>query len=90
MANLLARFYDPTDGVIRVDGVDIRDVRIADLRGQLGIVSQETVLFHDTVRANIAYGRPEATDDEIEAAARAAHAHDFVQAMDGGDDAIVG
>jgi subfamily B ATP-binding cassette protein MsbA len=90
LVDLLGRFFDASEGRITLDGVDVRDVRIADLRGQLGIVSQETVLFHDTVRANIAYGRPDATDAEIETAARAAHAHDFVQAMDGGYEAIVG
>ena len=90
LVDLLGRFFDVTAGRICVDGVDIRDVRLADLRGLLGIVSQDTVLFHDTVRANIAYGRPDATQAEIEAAARAARAHDFVTLMSDGYDALVG
>jgi len=90
IVDLLARFFETSSGTIRVDGLDIRDVRLADLRSQLGIVSQETVLFHDTVRANIAYGRPDATTEEIEQAARAAHAHDFISAMNAGYDTVVG
>jgi subfamily B ATP-binding cassette protein MsbA len=90
LMDLLGRFFEVTDGRVTVDGRDVRDVPIADLRGQLGIVSQETVLFHDTVRANIAYGRPDATDAEIERAARAANAHDFVAAMPQGYDTQVG
>ena len=90
VVDLVARFFEVTAGRILVDGVDIRDVRLADLRGQLGIVSQETVLFHDTVRANIAYGRPGATDAEIEAAARAANAHDFIAALPDGYGTLVG
>jgi len=90
LVDLLARFFDATAGRITWDGVDIHELRIADLRRQLGIVSQDTVLFHDTVRANIAYGTPDATDGEIEAAARAAHAHDFITAMQGGYAAVVG
>ncbi len=90
LVDLLARFFEATDGRITLDGVDIRELRIADLRRQLGIVSQETVLFHDTVRANIAYGRPDATSAQIEAAARAAHAHGFILAMQGGYEAVVG
>jgi subfamily B ATP-binding cassette protein MsbA len=90
VADLIARFFEVTDGRILVDGADIRDIRIADLRSQLGIVSQETVLFHDTVRANIAYGRPGATGAEIEAAAHAANAHDFITALAKGYDTLVG
>jgi ATP-binding cassette, subfamily B, bacterial MsbA len=81
LVNLLPRFYDVTSGVILVDGVDIRDVTIASLRAQIGIVTQDTVLFDDTIARNIAYGVPAATRQEIEAAARAAHAHDFVMAQ---------
>ena len=84
LVNLLPRFYDPTGGRILIDGHDVRDVTLASLRGQIGIVTQETVLFDDTIAANIAYGRPAATPAEIEAAARAAHAHDFIMAMPGG------
>jgi len=90
LVDLLGRFFDVSDGRIAIDGVDIRDVRIRDLRAQLGIVSQETVLFHDTVRANIAYGAPEASDEEIERAARAAHAHEFVAQLPSGYDTMVG
>ena len=81
LVNLLPRFYDVTGGAILVDGVDVRDVTLRSLRGQVGMVTQETVLFDDTVAANIAYGNPSARQEEIEAAARAAHAHDFVKAM---------
>lgn len=90
IVDLLVRFFDVSSGRITIDGVDIRDVRIRDLRGLMGIVSQETVLFHDTVRANIAYGSPDATDAEVEAAARAAHAHEFVQKLPRGYDTVVG
>jgi subfamily B ATP-binding cassette protein MsbA len=81
LVNLIPRFYDVTGGGILVDGVDIRDVTLKSLRSQIGMVTQDTVLFDDTVGANIAYGRPSATQPMIEAAARAAHAHDFVCAM---------
>jgi len=90
LVDLLGRFYDVTDGRISIDGVDLRDIRIEDLRASLGIVSQETVLFHDTVRANIAYGRPDATDAAVEQAARAANAHGFVTALHEGYDTVVG
>jgi len=90
VVDLLSRFYDVSDGRISVDGVDVRDVSIADLRSLMGIVSQETVLFHDSVRANIAYGRPDATPDQVEAAARAANAHDFIERMPNGYDTVVG
>jgi subfamily B ATP-binding cassette protein MsbA len=78
LVNLLPRFYDVTSGAILIDGVDIRDVTIASLRAQIGMVTQETVLFDDTVARNIAYGVPGANQAEIEAAARAANAHDFI------------
>jgi subfamily B ATP-binding cassette protein MsbA len=84
MVNLLPRFYDVTGGSILIDGVDIRDVGLASLRAQIGIVTQETVLFDDTIATNIAYGSPNATPQAIEAAARAANAHDFVSALPGG------
>ncbi len=90
LVDLLGRFFEVQEGRIAIDGVDLRDIRIAELRSRLGIVSQETVLFHDTVRANIAYGRPDATDDDIERAARAAHAHGFISQMAEGYDSIVG
>ncbi|OGX17946.1 MAG: hypothetical protein A3K83_02165 [Omnitrophica WOR_2 bacterium RBG_13_44_8b] len=78
MVDLIPRFYDPVRGRILIDGIDIKDVTLASLRKQIGIVTQETILFNDTIRANIAYGSPSASDEEIEEAARNAHAHDFV------------
>jgi subfamily B ATP-binding cassette protein MsbA len=90
VVDLLCRFYDVSSGAILVDGRDIRSVRIGDLRALMGIVSQETVLFHDTVRANIAYGHPDATSSQIEAAARAANAHEFVEQLPNGYETVVG
>ena len=88
--DLLARFYDPTQGRITIDGVDLRDVTLGSLRGQLGIVTQETILFHDTVRGNIAYGLPAASDDDVRRAAEAVHAHNFVRALPQGYDTVIG
>jgi subfamily B ATP-binding cassette protein MsbA len=88
--DLLARFYDVSAGRVTVDGADVRDVTIASLRAQLGIVTQETILFHDTVRNNIAYGLSDAGDDAVRAAARAAHAHDFIVRMPQGYDTVIG
>ena len=88
--DLLGRFYDVTSGRIAIDGVDIRDLTIASLRGAMGIVSQETVLFHDTVWANIAYGTHQATRDEVERSARAANAHDFIVGLPDGYETVVG
>jgi ATP-binding cassette, subfamily B, bacterial len=90
LMSLLTRFYDPTSGSITLDGVDLRDYRIADLRSQFAIVLQEPVLFSTTIGENIAYGRLGATADEIVAAARAAHVHDFVSALPDGYDTVVG
>jgi subfamily B ATP-binding cassette protein MsbA len=90
LVNLLPRFYDATGGAILIDGRDIREVTLASLRSQIGIVTQETVLFDDTIAANIAFGRPDATRAEIEAAARAAHAHEFIAQLDQGYDATIG
>jgi subfamily B ATP-binding cassette protein MsbA len=90
LVNLLPRFYDVTAGRILVDGADIRDVTLESLRSQVGIVTQETVLFDDTVSANIAYGRPGAPQAEIEAAARAAHAHEFIVQLERGYDTTIG
>ena len=78
---LLQRFYDPDAGCIELDGVDIRQMPLAQLRAQLAIVPQQPALFSADVRTNIAYGRPQASDEEIEAAARRAHAHDFISAL---------
>src|SRR5690606_11288473 len=74
--SLIPRFYDVTEGQVLIDGHDVRDVQIESLRRQIGIVLQETNLFAGTIRDNIAFGRPDATDAEVEAAARAAAAHD--------------
>jgi ATP-binding cassette, subfamily B, bacterial MsbA len=81
LVNLLPRFYDVSTGAVRIDGLDVRDVTLASLRRQIGIVTQDTVLFDDTIAANIAYGMPEATSEAVEGAARAAHAHEFIQAQ---------
>ena len=90
LVNLLPRFYDVTGGALRIDGRDVRDVTLVSLRAQVGIVTQETVLFDDTVAANIAFGRPGATRVQIEAAARAAHAHEFISPLDRGYDTMIG
>jgi ATP-binding cassette subfamily B protein len=90
LVHLVPRFYDATSGRILVDGIDVRDLRQEDLRRSIGIALQETVLFSGTVRDNIRWGRPDATDDEVIAAARAAQAHDFILELPGGYDAPVG
>lgn len=90
LVDLLPRFIDPTGGVIRLDGVDLRDIRLDALRALTGIVSQDTVLFNDTVRANVAFGRPDATQAQLEAAARAANALSFIEAMPEGWDTNLG
>ncbi len=89
MINLLMRFYDVWDGALRIDGHDVRDVTQASLRSQLGIVLQDTFLFGGTVRDNIRYGRPDATDEEIEEAARYVGAHDFIERLPNGYDTPV-
>jgi subfamily B ATP-binding cassette protein MsbA len=81
LVNLIPRFYDVTEGRIAIDGTDIRDASLASLRSQIALVTQETVLFDDTVAANIAYGAPSASPEAIEAAARAAHAHEFIEQL---------
>jgi subfamily B ATP-binding cassette protein MsbA len=88
--DLLARFYDPTSGRVTFDGTDLREVTAHSLRGQLGIVTQETILFHDTVRNNIAYGSPGASDAAIREAARAANALGFIDALPQGLDTVIG
>ena len=90
IVDLLARFHDPVAGAVEIDGTDIRELRLASLRRGLGVVSQDTVLFHDTVRANIAYGDDDAAPERVEAAARVAHAHDFVTELPRGYDTVVG
>jgi subfamily B ATP-binding cassette protein MsbA len=90
LVNLIPRFYDVTEGAILVDGVDVRDASLRSLREQTALVTQETVLFDDTIAANIAYGVPGADRARIEAAARAAHAHEFIAVLPGGYDARIG
>ena len=90
LMSLLMRFYDPTSGEILLDGVDLRDYRIADLRAQFGIVLQEPVLFSTSIYENIIYGRPDATREMVEAAARHANAHKFITALPDGYDTPVG
>jgi len=90
MMALLQRFYDPTGGRVTVDGYDVRQIRQLSLRRQIGVVLQESLLFDDSVAANIGYGRPQATRDEIEAVARAANAHPFVERLPEGYDTRVG
>ena len=90
MVSLLPRFWDVTRGHVRLDGQDVRTLRLADLRGAIGVVPQEPALFSGTIRENIAYARPGATEAEIVAAARAAHAHEFVERLALGYDTVVG
>jgi len=90
LASLISRLYDPTGGSVRIDGIDIRDMRLADLAAIVGVVSQETYLLHTTVRENLRYVRPEATDAEIEDAARAAQIHDLIAGLPDGYDTMVG
>jgi len=90
LANLLLRFYDPTRGAIRIGGVDIREVATRDLHNQVAVVTQETILFNDTIRRNIEMGRPGATDDEIIAAAKHAYAHDFIMTKPHAFDTVIG
>jgi ABC-type transport system involved in Fe-S cluster assembly fused permease/ATPase subunit len=90
LARLLYRFYDVGEGAIRIDGVDLRQLTQASLRGSIGIVPQDTVLFNDSIYYNIRYGRPEASREEVEAAARAAHIHDFIVSLPDGYETPVG
>ncbi|MEV0616400.1 ABC transporter ATP-binding protein [Nonomuraea sp. NPDC050404] len=90
VASLLLRFFDPDGGRVTVNGVDVRDLPLDRLRGLVAVVSQDTYLFHGTVRRNLALGRPDATGEQIEAAARAAQAHDFIAALPDGYDTVLG
>jgi subfamily B ATP-binding cassette protein MsbA len=90
LVNLIPRFFDVTQGVIRIDGIDLRDISIESLRKQVAIVTQEPILFNDTIRRNIAYGKPDATDQEIEEAAKAAYIYNFIQGLPKGLDTIIG
>ena len=90
MVNLICRFYDVTEGAIEVDGIDLRQIRVADYRRHIGLVLQEPFLFFGTIAENIAYGKPDATREEVIAAARAAHAHEFILRLPQGYDSLVG
>src|SRR2546421_7334210 len=90
LTKLLPRFHDPTSGAVLWDEIDLREVSVASLRRQLALVTQETVLFNDTVRYNITYGRPDATDEQLYDAARTALAHDFIVELPAGYDTIIG
>jgi len=90
LGSLVARLYDPTSGSVRIDGTDLRDLGLADLAAIVGVVSQETYLLHTTVRENLRYAKPDATDDEIEDAARAAQIHDLIASLPDGYDTMVG
>jgi len=90
LANLVLRFYDPTEGCVEMDGYDLTDLTLQSLRQQIGLVPQETILFGGTIKENILYGRVDATDEEVAAAARAANAHDFVMALPNGYETEVG
>jgi ATP-binding cassette, subfamily B, bacterial MsbA len=90
LVHLIPRFFDVTHGRLLIDGLDVRDVTLASLREQIGIVTQETVLFNDTVRNNIAYGQPNVPLKNVEAAARAALAHDFIKMLPAGYDEVIG
>jgi ABC-type multidrug transport system fused ATPase/permease subunit len=90
IANLLCRFYDPIDGHISVNGIDLRQAKLSSLRSQVSVVLQDTFLFNVSVRQNLLVGRPSATDDEILAATKAAYAHDFIIALPNGYDTEIG
>jgi len=90
LVSLLMRFYDPTAGRILLDGRDLRDYRLADLRNQFAMVLQEPILFSTTIAENIAYGRPGASEAELVEAARAANAHEFISRLPAGYDTVVG
>jgi ATP-binding cassette subfamily B protein len=90
LTNLLPRFHDPTEGRVTLDGVDVRELRLAELRQAVGMVSQDPFLFSTTIRENIAYGRPDATDDEVRRAAAMAQAAGFVEELPEGYDTVVG
>ncbi len=90
IAHLLLRFYEPSAGAIRIDGLDIRDYKLAELREQVTVLLQEAVLFNASIRDNITYGRLDATDEDVVAAARAARAHSFIESLPEGYDTVLG
>jgi subfamily B ATP-binding cassette protein MsbA len=89
-ANLVPRFYDAATGAVSIDGIDVRAMRLADLRRNIAVVSQDPILFNDTIYNNLLFGRPDATREEVEAAAKAAFAHDFILALPNGYDTLAG
>ena len=90
MINFIPRFYDPDAGEVLIDGQNVKDVTLESLRKQTAYVSQDVILFHDTIKNNIRYGMPDATDDQIVAAAKAAAAHDFIMTLENGYDTVLG
>lgn len=90
LVNLIPRFYDPEKGTVRIDGVDVRDTKIASLRGQIGLVTQETLLFNDTVKNNICYGHKDIDEDQLVSVAKAANAHRFIKEFPKGYDTVIG
>ena len=90
LVSLIPRFFDVTSGRIAIDGHDVRDISLSSLRAQIGVVTQETVLFNDTLRNNIAYGQPGVSQTEVETAARAALAHDFIRKLPAGYETVIG
>jgi subfamily B ATP-binding cassette protein MsbA len=90
LVNLIPRFYDPTGGAVYIDGRDLRELSVKSLREKIGIVTQQTILFNDTIKANIAYGKPQAGEEEIIKAAKIANCHDFIMAMPEGYETAVG
>jgi len=90
ITNLLARFYDPDSGTIRIDGYDIREVTLESLRKQIGMVTQDTYVFNATIKENLLYAKPSATDKEIERACKVANIHDFIMGLPNGYDTVVG
>jgi ATP-binding cassette subfamily B protein len=90
LVNLICRFYDLSEGSIKLDGIDIRNIALSDFRSHIGMVLQEPFLFFGTIADNIAYGKPDASREEIVAAARAAHAHEFILRLPQGYDSLVG
>jgi ATP-binding cassette subfamily B protein len=90
LINLIPRFYDVTSGKVTIDGIDVRNIKMNNLRSQIGISLQDVILFSGTIRDNIRYGRPDATEEEVISAAKAAQAHEFIMSFQSGYDSIVG
>lgn len=90
LADLIPRFYDPVEGEVQIDGVSLKDITVESIRAKMGIVSQESILFNDTIFNNIAFGKPECTLEEVMQAAKVANAHEFIAQMEGGYEAKIG